>query len=137
MGRRRARWVVDAVLALTAVQFLVLGVWAFGWPHGFHTTVAHFPPFNLHLVHDAGAFQMGIGATMLLGLVWRQDVVLAVLAGGSVAAVTHAISHITDRDLGGRSGDPYWLSALTVLLLVATALRGRASRKAGGRTRNT
>ena len=43
--------------------------------------------------------------------------------------MTHAIAHITDRSPGGRPGDPYRLTGLAVLLLVATALRARAWRQ--------
>jgi hypothetical protein len=117
------QWIVDAVLVIAAVQFLIFGVWAFGWPHSFYLSIARFPPFSKHLVHDAGAFQVGIGATMLLALFWRHDPLLTVLAGGSVAAVIHAVSHITDRHLGGRSSDPYTVGLLAVLLVIATALR--------------
>ena len=117
------RWVVDAVLVIAAVQFLIFGVWAFGWPHSFYLSIARFPPFSKHLVHDAGAFQVGIGATMLLALFWKHDALLTVLAGGSVAAVMHAISHVTDRHLGGRSSDPYTVGLLAVLLVIATVLR--------------
>jgi hypothetical protein len=123
--RSGGSYFVDVVPVVVAVQFLVFGVWAFGWPHSFYLTIARFPPFSQHLVHDAGAFQLGLGTTMLLGLVWKHDAVFAVLAGGSVATVTHAVSHITDRHLGGRDGDPWQLSVLAVLLLIATALRAR------------
>jgi hypothetical protein len=115
----------EVVLVVVAVQFLIFGVWAFGWPHSFYLTIARFPPFSQHLVHDVGAFQLGIGSTMLLGLFWKHDALLAVLVGGSVATVTHAISHFTDRHLGGRDGDPWQLSVLAILLLIASALRAR------------
>ena len=130
VGRRSRRavphsatqWFAEAVLVIAAVQLLIFGVWAFGWPHSFYAAIAPFPPFSEHLVHDAGLFQIGIGSTMLLGLLCRRDPLFTVLAGASVAAVTHVISHITDHHLGGRAGDPWELSALAVLLLIATAL---------------
>jgi len=78
--RRCGRSFVDAVLIVAAGQFLVFGVWAFGWPHSFYTTIAHFPSFSRHLVHDAGAFQVGIGSAMLPGRLWQRDALLAVLA---------------------------------------------------------
>jgi hypothetical protein len=55
------------------------------------------------------------------------------LAGAAVGAVVHDISHFMDRDLGGRSSDPWALGLLAVLLLVALALRIRARRRAGWR----
>lgn len=45
-----------------------------------------------------------------------------------MGAVVHAISHIVDRDLGGSASDPWALSFLAVLLLVAAILRVRTIR---------
>lgn len=51
---------------------------------------------------------------MLAGLFWHRDALFAVLAGASVAAVTHAISHITDRTWAVEPATPTfsasWLS---------------------------
>jgi hypothetical protein len=33
-------------------------------------SVATYPPFNEHLLHDIGAFNLGLGATLLLALAW-------------------------------------------------------------------
>ncbi|GAA4913943.1 hypothetical protein LX16_2152 [Stackebrandtia albiflava] len=110
------------ILVLSALVFLVPGVWAFGWPRSFYEYVARFEPFNLHLFHDAGAFQIGIGAALLAAVVWR-DALLVGLFGGAVGAVVHGVSHIVDRNLGGNPADPWVLSALAVLLTVATAVR--------------
>jgi len=40
---------------------LVLGIWAFFAPASFADFVAF--PYNRHLLHDVGAFQIGIGTT--------------------------------------------------------------------------
>lgn len=113
-----------AVVLLGAVAFLVPGVWSFGWPRSFHETVAMFDPFNLHLFHDLGAFQIGIGVALLAALVWR-DAVAVALAGATTGAMIHAVSHVMDRHLGGRASDPYLLSLLALVLLVALVLRLR------------
>lgn len=115
---------VKAVTALAALVFLVTGAWAFLWPRSFYTTVAPFPPFNLHLFHDAGAFQLGIGVALAVALLTR-DALLVALSGGTAGAAVHAVSHIVDRHLGGNPSDPWTLSALALLLLAATILRGR------------
>jgi hypothetical protein len=66
-----------------------------------------------HFVHDADAFQLGIGITLLLALAWRDGLAL-VVAGFLVANATNAISHAVDLDLGGHSGD-WGLAALSLL----------------------
>lgn len=121
---RTQSW-LTIIVVLGALPFLIGGVWAFFWPFGFYESVATFPPFNLHLFHDAGAFQLGIAAAMIGGLIWR-DALLVGLVGGAVGATIHAISHILDVDLGGRTSDPYVLSGLAVLLVIAAVARARA-----------
>ncbi|MCK6211456.1 hypothetical protein KZX45_12965 [Georgenia sp. EYE_87] len=115
---------VRALVVLGAVAFLVPGVWSFGWPRSFHETVAQFDPFNLHLFHDLGAFQIGIGVALLAALAWR-DAVAVALAGATAGAVVHAASHVIDRDLGGRASDPYLLSLLALALAAGLVLRLR------------
>ena len=109
---------------LAAAVFLVPGVWSFLWPRSFHETVALFDPFNLHLFHDLGAFQLGIGAAVLAALVWH-DALTVALAGASAGAALHAVSHVLDRDLGGRASDPWLLSLLAAALIAALVLRLR------------
>jgi hypothetical protein len=130
----RSGWqlTVTVVTVLAAVNFLVLGAWAFLAPRSFYDNVATFEPYNLHLLHDLGAFQLAIGASLLAALVWSDGLTVA-LAGATVGAVVHDISHVMDRDLGGRSSDPWALGLLAVLLIVALALRIRARRRTGGR----
>ncbi|MFI6483292.1 hypothetical protein ACIBH1_35550 [Nonomuraea sp. NPDC050663] len=127
---------VNAVVALGALFFLAGGAWAFLWPHSFYTTVATFPPFNLHLFHDAGAFQLGIGAALLAALFTR-DALLVGLVGGAAGAVVHAISHVVDRNLGGNPSDPWTLSGLALLLVVATVLRARSELSDTARRKQT
>jgi hypothetical protein len=125
-------WLTVIVL-LGAAPFLVGGIWALLWPHSFYESVATFPPFNLHLFHDAGAFQLGIAAAMIGGLIWR-DALAVGLFGGVVGSMIHAISHLVDADLGGRASDPYTLGALALLLVTALVIRVRGS---GGRHAGT
>lgn len=131
--RDKAGPVVNAALLLGALNFLGFGVWAFFWPENFFHNVASFPPFNLHLFHDAGAFQLGIGAALLGAVFWR-DGLLVALFGAATGAVVHAISHVTDRELGGSASDPWVLGALAVLLVVAAVLRAFSVRSARSRT---
>ncbi len=89
-------------------------------------TIARFPPYNHHFLHDVGAFQIGLGATLLLA-VWFRDALVVALGGYTLGAVAHAAAHVLDRDLGGNPSDPL---SLTILALVAlTAVLLYASRK--------
>jgi hypothetical protein len=120
---------VTVVTVLAALAFLIPGAWAFLAPRSFYDNVATFEPYNLHLLHDLGAFQLAIGASLLAALLWSDGLTVA-LAGAAVGAVVHDVAHFMDRDLGGRSSDPWALGLLAVLLLVALALRIQAQRRA-------
>ena len=51
-------------VAVAAGLFLVVfGAWAFFGPKSFFDQIATFQPYNEHLIHDIGAFQIGLGAT--------------------------------------------------------------------------
>jgi hypothetical protein len=112
-------------VVLAALTFLVPGAWSFFWPESFHEHVAMFDPFNLHLFHDLGAFQLGIGVALLGALIWNDALVVA-LVGAVTAAIVHFASHLMDRDLGGRASDPLTLGILAAVLLLALFLRLRA-----------
>ncbi|MGH3385702.1 MAG: hypothetical protein ACRDO1_14075 [Nocardioidaceae bacterium] len=114
--------VVIATVVVGATAFVVPGAWAFFWPRSFYDNVAMFEPYNLHLFHDLGAFQLGIGVALLASLLWR-DALFVALVGASTAAVVHAVSHVQDRDLGGRESDPWTVGAIAVVLVFALALR--------------
>jgi hypothetical protein len=77
-------------------------------------------------MHDIGAFQFGLGLTLLLALRLR-DVLFVAMAGVGSGAALHAIAHVTDRHDGGRSSDPGALGVLAVLLFVGAALRWRTA----------
>jgi hypothetical protein len=114
------RTIIRVVVFVVAVFFIGLGVWALLSPQSFYEQLATYPPYNKHLFHDVGAFQAGIGSTLLFAL-FRRDALQVALMGTSVGAILHAISHFVDRDLGGKSTDPYLLSALALVIVLATA----------------
>ena len=106
---------------------MVVGLWALLAPAGFYGAVAPFSPYNQHLFHDAGAFQVGLGLALVLCSATRaalQPALLAVLA----ASILHA-SHVEDRALGGHVSDVPALSLLCALLAVAVVLERRAMRR--------
>ena len=121
----RRELLVNGAVVLGALAFLVPGVWSFGWPESFHRTIATFDPFNLHLFHDLGAFQLGVGVALVGALFWRDALVVALL-GATAGAVVHFVSHVMDRDLGGRSSDPLTLGILAAILLLGLVLRWKA-----------
>jgi PPOX class probable F420-dependent enzyme len=111
---------VLAVTLLAGLFMTAAGVAAL-WAPGWFADAAGFPR-HTHFVHDAGAFQLGIGVTLLLALTWRDGLAL-VLAGFLVANTTHAVNHAVDLDLGGHGGDPWGLAALSLLTVAALAVR--------------
>ena len=112
------------ITVVAASFFLIGGLWAFFAPRSFFESVANFPPYNRHFLHDLGSFQIGIGATLLAALRWRDGLFVA-LTGTAVGAGFHAASHFIDESLGGRSTDPYSLLAFALLVVAGVALRRR------------
>jgi NAD(P)H-binding len=51
-----------------ALLFTLGGVWALFAPHLFFAVIATYPPYNRHLFHDVGAFQLGIAAALAAGI---------------------------------------------------------------------
>ena len=70
-------------------------------PESFYAEIATYPPFNRHFVHDIGVFQLGLGASVALALIFT-DTLLVAVAGNTVAALAHFVSHFIDRELGGQ-----------------------------------
>ena len=77
-GRRPGDGFVLVVTLLAGIITLSAGLWALLAPRSFAEAVRF--PYGRHFVHDTGAFQIGIGATLLLALAWRDGLALA-LAG--------------------------------------------------------
>jgi PPOX class probable F420-dependent enzyme len=119
----RGRGLVVATILLAGLLMVAAGGWALLAPDGFAEFVDF--PASIHFVHDAGAFQLGIGATLLLALSWRDGPALA-LAGFLVGNSVHAVNHAVDLDLGGRGWqDPVGLAALSLLTTAALVVRLR------------
>ncbi|MGC1211575.1 MAG: hypothetical protein WA890_09985, partial [Micromonospora sp.] len=111
--------VVAAALGLVAV---VVGVWALVSPSSFSDAVT-FPPSE-HFVHDVGAFQLGIGMTLLLALMWA-DALAVSLAGYLIGGVAHTVSHAVDRHVGGSAAQTWVVGLSALLALVALIARLR------------
>lgn len=95
-------------------------------PEGFFQAVADFEPYNGHLLQDIGAFQLGLGATLVLAAFFTVDALAAALIGVGLGAAAHVVSHLLSLDSGGRPElDVPSLSGLAVLLLVGGVIRWR------------
>jgi hypothetical protein len=124
MGRST---LVRVAWALAVAGFLVAGLWAFFSPRSFYDGLATYPPFHPHFLRDIGAFNAGIGMTLLAALRFR-DSLLVALTGASSAAVLHALSHAIDYGDGGRDSDPFVFGILAVVLVAAAVVRSREIR---------
>jgi hypothetical protein len=122
MGRMASERYVKAVVALAAIVQVGSGAWAFFAPRSFYDAIATFPPYNVHFLHDIGAFLLGIGVALAAALRWR-DALFVALLGGAAAASFHWVSHVLDRDRGGAASDPWTLGVFALLLVVALVLR--------------
>lgn len=100
-----------------ALLFTFGGVWALLAPHSFFDVIATYPPYNRHLFHDVGAFQLGIAAALAAGIAGRRALAVG-LWGGAVGGTAHAASHWIDADLGGRSTDPVLITLVALVLVV-------------------
>ena len=112
--------------AIGGFVFLAFGMWAMAAPESFFDQVALFEPFNKHFVQDIGAFQIGLGVTLVMAAFLTSDALAVALIGTGVGAVAHVVSHLVGIDLGGTPGfDIPALSILGILLLVAGTVRWR------------
>jgi PPOX class probable F420-dependent enzyme len=120
-GDRRSPFVTAVLLAAGAFM-LAAGVWCLVAPHSFARFAAF--PDSRHFIHDAGAFQVGIGATLVLAAAWADAAVVA-LAGFLVANTVHAATHAVDRGVGGHRLDAWGLGLVSLLTLAALVVRLR------------
>jgi uncharacterized membrane protein len=108
--------------------YVLVGLWAFAAPDNFYSSAAIFSPYNRHFLHDVGAFQVGLGAALLLGAIWVEALFAATLAV-LVGSLLHFVSHLEDRALGGRRADFVVLGLICVLVGIAAALAPRGAVK--------
>ena len=109
------------------IVLVAVGLWAMLDARSFFDVIATYPPYNHHLLHDIGAFNLGLGATLLLALAWR-DALLVGLTGVGIGATAHALAHWADQHLGGSPLDPPLLSLFALVLVGGAVLRWRELR---------
>ena len=120
------RTFVSVVTAISGGWMVAVGVWALLAPRSFSAWI-DFPPYHEHLLHDAGAFQIGIGVSVLAAL-WLSDALVVALLGFVVAGGIHTVNHWVDLQLGGHNYDAWLIGSSTVLAAVALALQIRRTK---------
>jgi hypothetical protein len=125
-GSGRRQGVVVVAVLVAAFVMLAAGAWCWLDPASF--AAATNWPEHEHFLHDAGAFQMGIGVT-LLGALWSRDVLAVVLAGAVFTNGLHAVNHLMDQEMGGRAGDPWLIGAVALVALAGLVVRLRTLRR--------
>jgi hypothetical protein len=113
---------IKAVVGIIGLAMIGLGVWSFADPASFASAVLF--PEHTHFLHDIGAFQIGIGVTLVLALLWEDSIAVA-LGGFFTGNTLHVVSHVMDLHLGGRPTDWMLLGAVSVVSLVALLIRLR------------
>lgn len=129
-----AIWLPRAVAIVAGISFVGLGAWAMLDPASFFATIASFEPYNKHFVQDIGAFQIGLGAVLLLaGASSQPDALVVALVGVGVGATFHFLSHLIGGEHGGVPERDIPLFGLTAAVLVAAgAWRWNAQRGVAG-----
>ena len=107
---------VPAVLAVSGITQLIVGVWTFVSPGSFYDVVATYPPENDHFLKDVGSWNLALGLAALIAArtpSWQRGM-LGVLA---VLYAFHALSHGIDVD----QADPESSGVVTLVTQVAAA----------------
>ena len=111
--------------AIIGLFYTVTGLWSFFLPTSFYSTVATFTPYNLHLLHDVGAFQVGMGLVLLAAAATARGL-LPALFGVLIGSLLHLLAHTLDIRLGGHPGtDLPTLAGIAAVLGVAFYLELR------------
>ncbi len=112
--------VLIGIVSACGLLMLAAGTWALASPSTFADVVG-FERAGEHLLQDAGALQLGVGAGLFLALIWR-DPLTVVLTGLLIANTAHVVNHATDPHFGSGRAD-VWLLAVLSLVLAAALLR--------------
>jgi hypothetical protein len=105
------RTLIQTVLLFIGLQHLTTTLLTFFAPQWFFQYIAHFPPFNEHLLADIGAFNAPIGVGLLFAaFAPERHGLLIGLAG--CANLFHTYSHLRDSHLHMPPNMPVVMGAL-------------------------
>lgn len=110
------------VTAAVGAVIAGIGIWCLVDPNPFADAVGFGA--HRHFLHDVGAFQLGLGVTLLLALIWA-DALATALAGFIVANTVHTVNHFVDLDVGGSAAQAWVLGGVSAGLVLAFVLRLR------------
>jgi hypothetical protein len=105
--------IAGAVHLLTGLAMLLAPMW-------FFAAIGTFPPYNRHYTGDLGAFQLAMGAGLLLAAraPARQRLLIFTIGLGNLL---HMLNHAYDALLS-RAALGYWLADSGPLLVITLAL---------------
>lgn len=109
------------IALVSAAVFLLTGLLAMAAPQAFFDAAAAFEPYNPHFIQDIGAFNLGLGAVLLLAARRGADALVAALGGAAVGSAAHVVSHLLGIDLGGTPAVDLPMFTLTTLVLAYAA----------------
>lgn len=113
------------VAGVGGAMLVLFGAWAMAAPESFYDALATFEPYNQHFLQDIGAFQIGLGAVLLVALTGRDGLTVALLGVGA-GLLAHTVSHLLGTDLGGNPAtDIPFFAILTGITLYVGWLRWR------------
>jgi hypothetical protein len=101
---------------MLAAGSVLNGLWAFVAPRSFYDAVATFPPYNIHFIHDIGAFTIGVGVVLALA-VRGWSAMRAAFIGSGVGATVHFVSHVIDYDLKPSPADLVFFAVIAAATL--------------------
>lgn len=116
--------------AIAATQ-LITAAWMLLDPHGFHSSVGAFGPYNGHYLRDAMAMFAGLGVALAASVHWPR-LRAGALAVASASIGFHAINHWVDigNDHPGTSaGIVGALSQTALVVLCVVLLRAELTRE--------
>ncbi len=115
------------IAAIAATQ-LITAAWMLLDPHGFHSSVGAFGPYNGHYLRDAMAMFAGLGVALAASVRWPR-LRAGALAVASASIGFHAINHWVDigNDHPGTSAGVVGALSQTALVTSNALYDNRAS----------
>jgi hypothetical protein len=112
--------IAQVVVAIAGITHLLVGLAMLLAPMWFFTTIGTFPPFNRHYTGDMGAFQLALGAGLLLAAraPAQQRLLVGIAAAGNLL---HMLNHAYDA-LISRASLSFWLADTGPMLVLTLAL---------------